>query len=166
MQFIKVSAKVEDRIDTLNQSGKAGRIIANKAINIIENIKSGSIPEYREQLGTCTKYGENRIKNCYKFDFGYGYRMITLHNEETIFIPFLGTHDECQRWLENNRKINKITAGKGTTFRITDNESKDRVSFDDQTADFCDDETLTDLSEQDMRIVFSGLVSGAKKRFG
>ena len=166
MRYIKVSAKVEDRIDALNQSGKTGKVIAGKALNIIENIKSGAIPEYTEQVGTCTKYGEKRIKNCHKFDFGSGYRMITLHNSDSgiIFIPFLGTHDECQRWLENNRRIKDISAGKGTTFCIRARDTEDPDSSYDARDDFCEDEVSMNLSEQDMQIVFCGLVKGAKKR--
>lgn len=166
MRYIKISAKVEGRIDALNQSGKTGRVIADKALNIIENIKSGTIPEYTEQVGACTKYGEKRIKNCYKFDFCSGYRMITLHNSDsrTIFIPFLGTHDECQRWLENNRRIKNISAGKGTTFRIRGRDTEESDSSYDARGDFREDEISMNLSEQDMRTVFCGLVKGTKKR--
>ncbi len=168
MKYIKISAKVEDRIDSLNQSGKTGKVIAGKAISIIENIKSGVIPEYRDQIGTCTKYGEKRIKNCHKFDFGSGYRMITLHSSDsgTIFIPFLGTHDECQRWLENNRKVKNITAGKGKIFPIKNRDDEGSGSTYDAPDDFCEDEVSMNLSEQDLRTVFCGLVEGAKKRIG
>ena len=168
MKSIKISVKVKDRIDELNQSGKIGKVIASKALNIIENIKSGAIPEYRDQVGTSTKYGEKRIKNCYKFDFGSGYRMITLHNSNsgTIFITFLGTHDECQRWLENNRRMKNISAGKGTTYRIRSRDTGESDSSYDARDDFCEDEVSMNLTEQDMRIVFCGLVKGAKKRFG
>ena len=168
MKYIKISAKVEDRIDSLYQSGKTGKVVAGKALNIIENIKSGAITECIEQVGTCTKYGEKRIKNCHKFDFGSGYRMITLLSSDsgTIFIPFLGTHDECQRWLENNRKVKNITAGRGKTFTIRTRDAENSDFIYDGSDDFCEDEVSMNISEQDLRIVFCGLVEGAKKDLG
>ena len=92
MKYVKVSARVERRIKSLEQSDKAGKIIAKKAESIIEDIKSGATAEHREQKGMFTKYGEKRIKYCRKYDFGCGYRMITLQQDSTILVPFLGTH--------------------------------------------------------------------------
>ena len=169
MKSIKISVKVKDRIDELNQSGKIGKVIASKALNIIENIKSGAIPEYREQVGTCTKYGEKRIKNCYKFDFGSGYRMITLHNSNsgTIFIPFLGTHDECQRWLENNSRLKKVGAGKGTLLEISRKQPSSAgpaVAVSADIQEEAEEELQLELSDRDLRFVFRGLVEAVRKR--
>lgn len=50
-----------------------------------------------------TKYGEYRIRKCVKYDLGCGYRMITIWRNHDIFVSYVGTHDECDRWLENNR---------------------------------------------------------------
>ena len=65
-----------------------------------------------------TKYGEKRIKNCRKYDLGCGYLLITLQRCKTVFIPFLGSHDECQRWLENNSRLKAFNSGKGKTIHI------------------------------------------------
>ncbi len=55
--------------------------------------------------------------------------------------------------------------GKGTTFCIKARDTEDPDSSYDGRDDFCEDEVSMNLSEQDMRIVFCGLVKGAKKRF-
>jgi hypothetical protein len=34
-----------------------------------------------------------------------------------FFIPFLGTHDECQRWLENNSRLKELVEGNGMAIR-------------------------------------------------
>jgi hypothetical protein len=117
-----------------------------------------------DTICSLTKYGEKRIRNCRKYDLGYGYRLITLLRGKTVFIPFLGSHDECQRWLENNKRIKKITAGKGITFPISEKNSTKCNSSYDPPEDYYEDEISMDLNEQDLRIVFSGLVEGVKKR--
>jgi hypothetical protein len=100
MRYVKISAKVERRIEELRQSGKTGKSIAQKADAIIENLKSGALLDYTENTGSFTKYGEKSIKVCRKYYFGNVYSLINLQKEMMILVPFLGTHDECDRWLE------------------------------------------------------------------
>ena len=166
MRYIKISAKVERRIESLRQSGKAGRAIAEKAGSIIESLKSGVFLDNTEYMGPFTKYGEKRIKNCRKYDFGNGYRLITLQKGKILLVPFLGTHDECHRWLETNNKSKHIAEGNGTLVSVPDErlEQDDEDTPCDEISELCMDETPLDLSEQDLRIIFRGLVEGAKRR--
>ncbi len=164
MKFVKVSARVERRIKSLEQSDKAGKIIAKKAVSIIENIKSGAITDHLEQKGMFTKYGEKRIKYCRKYDFGCGYRLITLQKGSTILVPFLGTHDECHRWLETNNKSKHIAAGNGTLVSVPYERQEEEDIPCDEIPELCMDETPLDINEQDLRIVFRGLIEGAKRR--
>ena len=164
MRYIKVSARVERRIKSLEQSDKAGKIIARKAESIIEDIKSGAISEHMEQKGMFTKYGEKRIKYCRKYDFGCGYRLITLQKGSTVLIPFLGTHDECHRWLEANNKSKHIAAGNGTLVSVPYESREEEDIPCDEIPELYMDEIPPDISEQDLRIVFRGLVEGAKRR--
>ena len=163
MRYVKICTKVERRIETLRQSGKAGKVIARKALSIIENLKLGAFLDYTEHIGTVTKYGEKRLKNCRKYDFGNGYRLITLQKGPTIFVPFLGTHDECQRWLEINNKSKHIASGKGTMVSVPEQEQKTKHTTCNETTELCPDEIPLDLNENILRTVFCGLVNVAKK---
>lgn len=164
MRYIKISARVERRIKSLEQSDKAGKIVAKKVESIIENIKSGDISDHLEQKGLFTKYGEKRIKNCRKYDFGSGYRLIILLKNSTILIPFLGTHDECHRWLETNNKSKRIAAGNGTLVSVPYEKQEGEDTHGDEIPELCMDEAPLNLSEQDLRIAFRGLVEGAKRK--
>jgi hypothetical protein len=93
MKSICISKKVEDHIEALKKNGKAGTTLANKAKGIIDRLASGTAQHHMDAIGSFTKYGENRIKNCRKYDLGCGHRLITLQRGDTIYIPFLGTHD-------------------------------------------------------------------------
>ena len=92
--------------------------LAQKTEQIIESLKSGALQYHQDGIGNFTRYGEKRIRNCRKYDLGSGFRLVVLQRGQTLFIPFLGTHDGCQRWLENHSKLKTIVAGNGTVFRI------------------------------------------------
>jgi len=166
MKFVYISPKVENRIESLKKYGKAGNSLAQKVIRIIESLTSGVIRSPIDSISRYTSYGENRIKNCRKYDLGCGYRLITLQRGQKIFIPFFGTHDECQRWLENNSRLKKVPDANGTLFQIPDQQpltspkKADSAGIEENT----EDDVMLKLSDKDLRRIFSGLVEGAKKR--
>jgi hypothetical protein len=115
-------------------------------------------------IGSYTKYGEKRIQHCRKYDLGCGYRLITLQRGETVFMPFLGTHDESHRWLENNSRLKDFNAGAGRMIRVVKKKPMTRLSKTIEKADTVADDSdlFKHLTDKDLRRVFSGLVEGSK----
>jgi len=164
MKFIYVSKKVETCIEALKKNGKAGTTLANKAKCIIERLASGTAQQPKDAVGSFTKYGEERIRNCRKYDLGCGYRLITLQRGDTVFIPFLGTHDHCQRWLENNSRLKDFNAGAGRTISVVEKKPAKMISKISERDDIIADghDLFKHYTDKDLRRVFSGLVQGAK----
>jgi len=166
MKCVYLSAKVQTRIDRLKKNGKAGHQLARKVTGIIESLTSGTVNRHRDAVGSYTKYGENRIKNCHKYDLGCGYRLITLQRGSKVYIPFLGSHDDCQRWLSNNSRMKDAAVGKGALFRIL---PAGRLAGGQPDAGLVDsakkgaDELRLELSDKELRRVFCGLVEGVEK---
>ena len=166
MKYLFVSSKVESRIEALNKSGKAGTSLAQRAMRIIEKLASGNFQHYADAVGSYTKYGEKRIQHCRKFDLGCGYRLIALHCGSTLVIPLLGTHDECQRWLRNNSRLKAFNAGKGQVIPIEDRKAQLSNLGEVENTDMDEDadSLLQNLTDEDLRYVFNGLVEGVTKR--
>ena len=49
-----------------------------------------------------TNYGENRIKNCRKYDLAGASRLITVQTDGTCILLFAGSHPDCDHWLDSN----------------------------------------------------------------
>lgn len=166
MKRLFVSSKVESRIESLEKTGKAGQVLARKVTGIIDRLVCGDFRNHMDALKSYTKYGENRIKNCRKYDLGCGFRLIMLQRGKTVFIPFLGSHDECQRWLENNSRMKRFSPGNGTTIPIKASRTPEPDQGDIDHLDTAEDGTqLTqNLTDSDLRTVFCGIVEGAGKK--
>ena len=168
MDFVHVSPKVERRIEALKLSGNTGDALAQKATRIIEKLASGETRAHRSAVGNPTKYGEKRIRKCRKYDLGCGYRLITLRCGSLLSVPFLGTHDECHRWLENSGGTDTVDVGKGKLLRIYPKALSAPKVASDALADepnVAGDDNLPDLSDQDLRRIFHGLVECARGQF-
>ena len=166
MKQVYLGAKVQSRIKSLKKNGKAGDQLARKVTRIIAGLTSGTVQFHRDAIDSYTKYGEKRIKKCRKYELGCGYRLITVQRDSKTYIPFLGPHDECQRWLENHSRMKAPTAGKGTWFRF----SKSCGDFENpagrQPADSEDahcDPLESEVNDKDLRRVFRGLVEGIRR---
>jgi len=170
MRCIHIGAKVQSRLNSLKKSGKTGMALAQKATRVIEGLAFAFTRRRLNTVGSLTKYGEKRIKKCRKYDLGGGFRLITLQRGVRVFILFLGTHDECQRWLDNHSRLKKVSADNITLFeaRLSDHppDCPDRIDPEDIRQDAENEEGLQ-LSDRDLRRVFCGLVEAfARHPFG
>lgn len=84
-----------------------------------------------------TNHGESRIKHCVKYDLSGFCRLVTIQDNGWLVLLFCGTHDEVERWLENNKglKVAITDAEKGLfeIFKsddITDVESRLNLESD------------------------------------
>ncbi|MBB5353823.1 hypothetical protein HNR46_004087 [Haloferula luteola] len=51
-----------------------------------------------------TKHGESRIDHCIKYDISNDHhRLVTVHSNHFIYLLFVGSHDETEKWLDRNR---------------------------------------------------------------
>lgn len=165
MKNVHISVKVERRIEDLKNDGKAGRAVARRAAVIIEGLTSKAVGSYLDAAGAYTRHGEKRIRNCRKYDLSCGYRLVTLQRGVKLFVLFLGTHDECQRWLKNHSRLKEVTAGNGEVFQILPESQLPANPAGTDSADSCGDaEEELQLSDQDLRRVFCGLVEAARNR--
>ena len=103
IEQIHLDPKLEKKLAALRKGSRRESLVADRVAAIIAEAERGRLPSSK----TCnfTRNGEDRIKGCRKVDLGGGYRLITLKQAKDLYLLFVGTHDECGRWVENNRII-------------------------------------------------------------
>lgn len=102
MRFLHISRNIDRYIERLRMSGRQGTLVASQYLQIIECIRQA---KWRSNLITSkrTKSGEYRLKNCVKYDLGHGHRLVTVKDGQHLFITFVGSHDQTDRWIETHR---------------------------------------------------------------
>lgn len=98
-----LDVRILKHLKLLKRSGRQAALAAARAEEIIVSLEArGRVPAC---AGGLTKHGELRIKGVRKYDLGSGYRLITFKQARRLFLLFAGSHDNCDRWLENNREL-------------------------------------------------------------
>jgi AAA domain len=82
--------------------------VASKAAEEVDRI-IGRLTEPGAQppsaFGQLTRHGETRIPNCVKYQLGSGHRLVCVQTDNAIQLLFVGSHDECDRWLDRNKGL-------------------------------------------------------------
>jgi len=164
-KLICLSPKVIERIAWLRMGGTTGVFLAEKAEAIISKLKSGESWQAGKKITPRTQHGEKRIRKCIKYDFGWGFRLITVLRRGCLFICYLGPHNECDRWIADNNRIKEVDFGRSALYRIAPQKlTRSTLNPADPSETLDDlDQRLQGLSDQAMRRIFRGLVEARKR---
>lgn len=156
------ATSLRDQLEELKMAGKKGKIAATRCCEILDSLRKEGISAQYLHLKR-TKNGEARVNKCIKYDLGNGYRLITIRCGEHLFIPFVGTHDKADLWLEHNR-LGDISGKSGLydIEKITGAHQETVTTATRPATSSCRDEYEEDLlsriDDSLLRYVFKGLV--------
>lgn len=102
--LIRRTPRFEKAIEGLRRLGGRSAAAAEKAEELLSLLLQTRQTDLTK-AGRLTLNGEYRIKNCHKFDLGGGYRLVFLTKDEHLIILYIGTHDECFRWIDRHRDL-------------------------------------------------------------
>lgn len=94
-------------LEGLRKQGGVASQAAKKADEIIRAFAAGPASRTPE-IGKVTVNGEYRIKNCAKYDLGSGYRLVFIKEGRHVALLYVGTHDDCFRWIERNKGLKYV----------------------------------------------------------
>ena len=145
-------------LNKLYKAGGRAALAAERVETIIATTAShdGIRPA---QINKLTRHGEARIDKCKKFDLVGGYRLVYVREEDHYFFLFAGTHDDCDRWLNNHRNLKPEIGDENTpliasqTANVTPAPVQGITEHD---VDY-DDLLMKNIDEKMLRRIFRGL---------
>jgi hypothetical protein len=158
-KYIHLAPRFTKRLQALFRADKKAVLAAEKAKKIVTELKTkGEVSSHNKEKQT--KHKELRIRNCIKYNLGKGYRMISVKEANRMFFLFIGTHDECDLWLENNKDLPKdLTEFRSETFIVQNKRSKNNTVKEILPIENEDEEDslLDDIDDNILRQIFCGL---------
>lgn len=153
---IHVHPRVEKRISRMETQEKAPSIAAKRARAIIQMLLKGIQPS---QAGRLSKKKDARIENLFKFDLGSGYRLVCVREQDSIYILYMGSHDNCDTWLDANsrKKPHKADVYMNIYNVNPPPVSRKMNAFMDELD--VDPLSMIEISQKDLKAVFKGIVN-------
>lgn len=153
---LHLDPRIDKNLELMRRSGKKAALAAAKVDEIIGRLRSGgTLPD---QAGSTTKHGELRIKGVVKYDLGSGYRLVSYKRGNRLFLLYVGSHDDCHRWIENNRELT-VDQIQTRCARLPVGTTEIDVAPSQGPSLPAEDEfdPLASATERDLRQVFGGL---------
>jgi hypothetical protein len=149
-------------LERLRRGAKADRAAAQRADELIAQFTQKSLQT--DRIHRRTKHGELRIEKCLKYNLGGGYRLLCLRREGQLLLLYIGSHDACDRWLENNRQFEPGSTGRAGEIAMeaagAPKESRPERDRESQTRDY-DDLLMEKIDQKTLRNIFRGLCGNA-----
>jgi hypothetical protein len=165
IRFIHLERRFEKELEDLLKGGERGVTAAQKTEELIKALTRNGPPDLKK-VWKLTGWGERRIEGCLKYDLGDGFRVVCFRRGETLFLSFVGDHDECQKYLDHySGRHNWVAKENGTTLPVQMTEQTDgqeAASADDFEDDY-DNLLLEQIDDKTLRKIFSGLVKNGKQ---
>ena len=159
--YVYQDANLSKQIKELLKGGANSAPAARHAQAIIDQFINGGIRNLKN-AGRLTRYGDARIKNGLKFDLVRGYRLVAVLVDTGIAFLYVGSHDECDHWIKHNSWLEPILDKKRNTITEMDERvCSEEIVVEGPDADEFEPDydalIFQDITEQDLRQIFSGL---------
>lgn len=162
---VYLDTRFEKQMGILRRAGKKAALAAIQVDEIIANLQAGK--STASEIGSVTKHGELRIRGCIKYDLGSGYRLLTFKRGRDLFVLYVGSHDECDRWIENNRDLStEIIQQRCRNVKVT-SSCREKWAGDEINRQLTFEEDFTypeELDDRHLRIVFRGLIQSVRSK--
>ena len=166
VRFIHLERRFEKELEALWKHGETGETAAQKAEELIAALTRNGPPDIKK-VWKLTGWGERRIEGCLKYDLGDGFRVICFRRGETLFVSYIGTHDDCHNWLDHfSGRHNWVAKENGTTITVQlsePSEGPEAVPSDEDFDEDYDDLLMEQIDDKTLRKVFSGLLKNGKQ---
>lgn len=156
MLEIHQTRNLAKQFEALCRGGKKERDILLRAETIMARLQQNPLDEKAECRRTYN--GEFRLKDCRKYSLSCGFRLVGLKRENRLIFTYIGSHDDCQRWIENNRscldEIESVPLSSDFIGRATDSEPDSGVVPDHLSEDEYEVRLMEQVDEHLLREVF------------
>lgn len=144
------------QFDAMRKGGKKERDILLRAENILTRLQQNPLDEKAECRRTYN--GEFRLKDCRKYNLSCGFRLVGLKREHRLIFTYIGSHDDCQRWIENNRscldEIDSVPLSSDFVGRKIEPEPDDQVVSRRLNEDEYEEQLMDQVDEHLLREIF------------
>lgn len=152
------------RLVAMAKAGKNERIVAERAQRIIADLQTN--PLHEEAECKRTRHGELRLNDCRKYDLSCGFRLIALKRERRLIFSYIGSHDDCQRWIENNRDYQDEIDSVPVPPAEAENYLQPEPESDAPERDEYEEQLMAKIDERLLREIFAGLYKNDGARQG
>ncbi|MBU1182611.1 MAG: hypothetical protein KKF00_10690 [Proteobacteria bacterium] len=158
IRFVHMERRFERELESLWKRGGKAATTAQKAHELLAALTRNGPPDLKK-VWKLTGWGEKRIEGCLKYDLGDGFRMICFKRGDHLYFSYVGTHDDCHRWLNRNRSRHNRVGKREAVTTVVEKEKPEKKPFQENREEEWDydEQLMARVDEKILRKIFGGI---------
>jgi len=161
--YIHLEKRFEKELEHLRSQGEKARLAAKRAEEVIAKLIQKGWTDLKH-IAKLADQGEHRLDGCIKYDIGGGYRLVCFKRGDHLYFSFIGSHDDCHRWLNQSKNQPHLVGKREALTTIVEKKKPEifKVQETREEEDY-DERLMAQINDTILRQVFSGLVRARQK---
>jgi hypothetical protein len=162
--FIHREKRFDKELELLRSQGEKARVAAKRAEEVLAKLTQKGWTDLKH-VAKLADHGEHRLDGCIKYDIGGGFRLVCFKRGDHLYFSYVGTHDDCHRWLNQSKNRPHLVGKRDAVTTIVEkikSETIQNLEVEEEKPDY-DDLLMAKIDENILRKIFEGLVRGQQK---
>ncbi|MCK5313322.1 MAG: type II toxin-antitoxin system RelE/ParE family toxin [Desulfobacteraceae bacterium] len=155
IQYIKYHPRFKKQCEKLKKSNDQAIKAVDNALHVLLEFRRSR--KNFKSMGTLTRSWEMRLKDCIKYSLGNGYRLVLAVKKDSLFVLCIGSHDQCDKWLERNRGVEEFNFVRQEKVLI----SRGKIENSWIGSDDIEPDMFGHIEDVTLRRIFSGICNSS-----
>lgn len=142
----------------LRAQGEKAGVGVKRAEEIINKLTHKGWTDLKH-VAKLADHGEHRVDGCIKYDIGGGFRLVCFKRGEHLYFSYVGTHDDCHRWLNRNKTHHNQVGKREAVTTIVEKINLEQIQTrqDSEEEWNYEEQLMSQIDEKMLRKIFDGL---------
>ncbi len=156
--YIHREKRFDKELELLRTQGDKAEVAVKRAEELIAKITEKGWTDLKH-AAKLADHGEHRVDGCIKYDIGGGFRLICFKRGDHLYFSYVGTHDDCHRWLNRNSSHHNWVGKREALTTIVEKKKPEKIQIQEDREKEWDYEKqlLSRIDERILRKIFNGL---------
>ena len=156
--FIHREKRFDKEMVLLRSQGEKAQVAAKRAEEIINKLTQKGWTDLKH-VAKLSDHGEHRVDGCIKYDIGGGFRLICFKRGDHLYFSYVGTHDDCHRWLNRNKGGHNQVGKREAVTTVAEKIKPEKIKIQEDREKEWDyeEQLMAQVDEKMLRKLFGGI---------
>ncbi len=156
--FIHREKRFDKELDLLKTQGEKAQVAAKRVEVIIAKLTEKGWTDLKH-IAKLADHGEHRVDGCIKYDIGGGFRLVCFKRADHLYLSFVGTHDDCHRWLNRNKSRHNQVGKREALTTVVEKMKPEKFQIREASEKEWDyeEQLMAQVDEKMLRKIFGGI---------
>lgn len=156
--IIHSEKRFDKELELLRTRGDKAGLAVKRAEEILAKLTTKGWTDLKH-VAKLSDHGEHRLDGCIKYDISGGFRLVCFKRGEHLYFSYIGTHDDCHRWLNRNKNRPHRVGKREAVTTVVEKKKPEAIQIQEDREKEWDyeEQLMARIDEKILRKIFGGI---------